>query len=158
MILGLISDSHDNLPKLKKAITLFNKKNVSLVLHAGDYVAPFAVNMIENNLKREYLGVFGNNDGEREGLAKASKEKIKGESREIDKFGKKIFLIHDISRVNFDLSKYDIVIYGHTHKATIEKRADSWFINPGECGGWLNGKSTVATLDLISDTAKLHIL
>ncbi len=39
MILGIISDSHDNLPKLKKAVTLFNKKNVSLVLHAGDYIA-----------------------------------------------------------------------------------------------------------------------
>lgn len=157
MILGIISDSHDNLPKLKKAITLFNKKSASLVLHAGDYVAPFAVKMIENNLKCEYLGVFGNNDGEKKGLTETSKGKIKSDRLEIEKFGKKIFLSHDIE-ANIDFSKYDIVIYGHTHKHNIEKRDGRWLINPGECGGWLTGKSSVVTLDLISDTAKLHIL
>lgn len=158
MILGIISDSHDNLHKLKKAITLFNKKNTSLVLHAGDYIAPFAVDMIENNLKCEYLGVFGNNDGERKGLTDKSKGKIKGDSLELDKFGKKIFLIHDIAVADISSSKYDVVIYGHTHKEKIERRSDCWFINPGECGGWLSGKSSVATLDLISDTVKLHII
>ncbi|MDD5292040.1 MAG: metallophosphoesterase [Candidatus Omnitrophica bacterium] len=158
MILGIISDSHDNLPKLKKAIALFNKKNTSLVLHAGDYVAPFAVNMIEDNLKCEYAGVFGNNDGEKEGLTDKSKGKIKSHRLELEKFGRKILLIHDISDREIDFSKYDIVIYGHSHKPSMEKRNNCWVINPGECGGWLSGKSSVVTLDLISDTAKLHIL
>jgi putative phosphoesterase len=158
MILGIVSDSHDNLPKLKKAITLFNKKNTSLVLHAGDYVAPFAVNMLENNLDCEYLGVFGNNDGEKGGLIKVSKGKIKGDKLELERFGKRIFLAHDIAAHSIDFSKYDIIIYGHTHKPSIEKRAGSWFINPGECGGWLYGKSSVVILDLISDTAKLNII
>ncbi len=158
MILGIISDSHDNLHKLKKAITLFNKKNVNLVLHAGDYIAPFAVNMMENNLKCEYLGVFGNNDGEKEGLTNISKGKINSDFLELEKFGRKIFLRHDLNKVKLDFSKYNIVICGHTHKESIEKRNGCWLINPGECGGWLTGKSNVATLDLISDTVKLHIL
>jgi putative phosphoesterase len=158
MILGIIADSHDNLPKLKKAIALFNEKGVSLVLHAGDYISPFSVNMIENNLKCEYLGVFGNNDGERNGLADKSKGKINGETLELEKFNRKIFLAHDLTKVNTDLSKYDIAIYGHTHDVSIEKRNQTWFINPGECGGWLRGKSTVLTFDLISDTIKVHRL
>lgn len=158
MILGIISDSHDNLPKLKKAISLFNKKNVNLVLHAGDYVAPFSVVMMENNLRCEYLGVFGNNDGERSGLVNSSKGRIKSETLELEKFSRKIFLTHDIGQAHSDFSNYNIVIYGHTHKPSIEKRVNTWVINPGECGGWLYGSSTVATLDLISDTVKIHRL
>jgi putative phosphoesterase len=80
MILGIVADSHDNLPKLKKAIALFNKKNTSLVLHAGDYVAPFSVGILENNLNCEYVGVFGNCDGERAGLTKRSQGKVRPRS------------------------------------------------------------------------------
>lgn len=158
MILGIISDSHDNLPKLKKAVSLFNKSAVNLVLHAGDYIAPFSVGMLENNLKCEYLGVFGNNDGEREGLVKMSKGKINKYTLEVERFSRKIFLMHDISKTTVDFSEYDIVISGHTHNIDISKKNHTWFINPGECGGWLRGKSTVVIFDLISDTPKIHRL
>lgn len=158
MILGIIADSHDNVAKLKKAVSLFNKKEVNLVLHAGDYVAPFSVGMLENNLKCEYAGVFGNCDGERAGLSKRSNGKINSDTLELDKFGKRIFMIHDISKTEVDFSKYDIVIHGHTHKADIEKKNGRWVINPGECGGWLTGQSSVVMLDLIGDTAKVHRL
>ncbi|MBL7130353.1 MAG: metallophosphoesterase [Candidatus Omnitrophica bacterium] len=158
MILGIIADSHDNLPKLKKAIALFNKKNVNLVLHAGDYIAPFSVGMLENNLNCEYLGVFGNNDGERNGLVNRSQGKINNETLELDKFNRKIFLVHDINKVNIDFSNYDILICGHTHKVKVDRHNHTWLINPGECGGWLSGKSSVATFDLISNTVKIHRL
>jgi len=39
--LGVISDTHDNLDAIGKAVDEFNKRRVSLVLHAGDYVFPF---------------------------------------------------------------------------------------------------------------------
>jgi putative phosphoesterase len=158
MIIGIIADSHDNLPKLKKAISLFNKKNVSLVLHAGDYIAPFSLKMIDNNLQCEYFGVFGNNDGEKTGLINSSQSKVNSETLELQKFNKNIFLIHDISKAKADLEKYDIVISGHSHKAAIEKRNKTWLINPGECCGWLTGESTVAILDLIADSVKIHRL
>ena len=156
MILGILSDSHDNLPKLKNAVSLFNKKAVSLVLHAGDYVAPFSVGMLENNLKCEYLGIFGNNDGEKEGLIKRSQGKISQQTLELEKFGKKIFLIHDISSAKVDFQKFDLLIHGHTHQPSIEKQDQTWLINPGECGGWLTGESTVVIYDLISGTPKFH--
>lgn len=68
MIIGALSDTHDNLPKIEKAVKFFNKKKVDFVLHAGDFVAPFAVDRL-NKLSCEWLGVFGNNDGEKKGLA-----------------------------------------------------------------------------------------
>lgn len=158
MILGIISDSHDNISKLKKAVTLFNKKNVGLVLHAGDYVAPFSVGVLENNLNCDYVGVFGNCDGERTGIAKRSQGKINSETLELEKFNKKIFMIHDVLAVDSDFTGYDLVVCGHTHEPKIEKQQNTWIINPGECGGWLTGQSSVVIFDLVSDTAKIHRL
>jgi len=42
LLLGIISDSHDNLPKIESAVARLNNLGVDLVLHAGDYCAPFA--------------------------------------------------------------------------------------------------------------------
>ena len=158
MVIGILADSHDNLPKLQKAVALFNKKNVCLVLHAGDYIAPFSVGMLEKHLRCEYRGVYGNNDGERDGLRAASKGKISTETLALEKCGKKIFLVHDLSKGHLDMSGYDIVISGHTHEVEIRKDNRTWFINPGECGGWLKGRSSVVVFDAIADTAKVHRL
>ena len=43
MLVGLISDTHDNLPMVEKAVKRLNEEKVGLVLHAGDYVAPFVI-------------------------------------------------------------------------------------------------------------------
>ncbi len=43
MNLGIISDTHDDLPSLKNAIKKFNENRVSYVIHAGDYVFPGVV-------------------------------------------------------------------------------------------------------------------
>ena len=158
MILGIIADSHDNLHKLKKAVSLMNKKNVGMVLHAGDWVAPFAAGIVENNLKCDYRGIFGNNDGEKEGLTKVSKGKISSDKLELEIFGRKVIVVHDLEKANIALENYDIVVCGHTHKVEVKKENNTWVVNPGECGGWLSGKSSIVTLDLISDTFKVHIV
>ena len=36
MIIGVISDTHNNLRNVKKIIELFNEKKVELVIHTGD--------------------------------------------------------------------------------------------------------------------------
>lgn len=50
--------------------------------------------------------------------------------------------------------KYDLIIYGHTHKVDI-REGQPLVINPGECGGWLTGRRTVAIVDL--ETMKVEI-
>lgn len=44
MKIGILSDSHDNMPKLARAVELFNEEKVELVLHAGDLVSPITAN------------------------------------------------------------------------------------------------------------------
>ena len=69
MKLGVMSDSHDNIPNVKRAVALFNELGVDLVVHAGDFIAPFAIDPLAD-LNCRVVGVFGNNDGERVVVAK----------------------------------------------------------------------------------------
>jgi len=48
-----------------------------------------------------------------------------------------------------------VIIYGHTHRTDLRKIGKTLIINPGECGGWLSGKSTIALLDLENLEAKI---
>ena len=156
--IGIISDSHDNLVKFNLAVDIFNVNKVDFVFHAGDFVAPFTVPVLDK-LEMGYLGVFGNNDGEKKGLSASSKGNIKEGPLKFKKFGKEIILTHSldsVARGDIENNLSDIVIYGHTHHAQIYKNGKCLFINPGECGGWLYGKSTIAICDL--DNLSCHIL
>ena len=157
MKLGLIADSHDNLTKLAKAIKLFNREKLDLVFHAGDFIAPFTLDLFAK-LNCEYLGVFGNNDGEREGLSNKSEGRIKADPLKLNKANRKILLIHDISNLDSKNKNYDLVVYGHSHKKEASLRDSTLFINPGECGGWLTGKSSVAIIDLLKMKVKFFKL
>jgi len=59
IMIGLMSDSHDNLIAINKAISLFNQVDCSLVIHAGDIIAPFAARELRK-LKCPVKAVFGN--------------------------------------------------------------------------------------------------
>jgi len=65
----LISDTHDRLRLIDEAVERLNEKSSELVLHAGDYVAPFVASHFKP-LKAPLIGVFGNNDGDRTLLKK----------------------------------------------------------------------------------------
>ena len=43
MKIGLISDTHDNIDNILKAVREFNNREVDIVLHSGDFVSPIAV-------------------------------------------------------------------------------------------------------------------
>jgi putative phosphoesterase len=154
MLLGVISDTHDNLLKINKAVRLFNKKKVGYVFHLGDYVAPFSCALL-NKLKCPWQGVFGNNDGEKEGLLKISAGKIAIPPLRITLDNKKITLVHDINTIQIEKENADIILFGHTHKIEIKKNKNILLLNPGEACGWLSGVSSVALLNLVDLTYKI---
>ena len=43
MRIGIISDTHDRQWRIEAAVDRFNRADLDLVLHAGDYVSPFVV-------------------------------------------------------------------------------------------------------------------
>jgi putative phosphoesterase len=154
MLLGVISDTHDNLIKINKAVRFFNKKKISYVLHLGDYVAPFSCAIL-NQLNCPWQGVFGNNDGEKDGLLKISEGKITAPPLRITLNNKKITLVHDINTIKIEKENAEIILFGHTHKIEIKKNKNTLLLNPGECCGWLTGVGSIALLDLDKLTYKI---
>ena len=73
MLVGTISDTHDNLPQIERAVEYLNHEKVGLVLHAGDYVAGFVIPKLAK-LTCPLIGVFGNNDGDHELLKRRFSE------------------------------------------------------------------------------------
>jgi putative phosphoesterase len=162
-MIGIVSDSHDNLEAIREAVVFLNAQNVSMVLHAGDHIAPFTVREWKN-LKCPFHGVFGNNDGERKGLVRAYSEmgtELK-EFEEISFEGKKVALYHgtitEFLSALISGGEYDVVVRGHTHNPEIKKEAKTLVINPGELCGYLTGKKTLCLLDIASMEATIHVL
>ena len=151
MKIGIIADTHDNLSNIRKAVNVFNQEEIDLLFHAGDFVSPFTAREFKK-IQCPFSGVFGNNDGDKLFLTHQFKDigSIYPEPYKTNIDGKKIIMFHKNDVIE-DLAKsqnYDVIIYGHNHQKEINKLGKTLIINPGECSGWLTGKSTIVILDL----------
>lgn len=148
MLVGIMSDTHDNLPAIRKAVELFNRENVDLVIHCGDYVAPFVKREL-SKLNAPMKGVFGNNDGEREGLRQALG--VEDDILELTVDGFKMAVLHGtderVVRAFTRSQAYDVVVRGHTHRYEIAENGRTLLLNPGEVSGYVSGVKSVAFLD-----------
>ena len=154
MLVGVLSDSHDNLPKLGAAIEVLRALGAEHLVHAGDFVAPFAVKILAG-CGISFTGVFGNNDGEKAGIRSVSPS-VHEAPHAFELGGRRIVAVHDLGKLPDEArAQADVVVFGHTHKILVEP-GPPLLLNPGEVGGWLEGRSTVALLDL--DSLEVSIL
>ena len=157
-MIGIMADSHDNLHAVKKAVRLFNDAGCELVIHAGDFVAPFAARELEN-LDCPVKAVFGNCDGEKKGLEKAiaSFGEVKEAPFSFSHENRQFIVTHIHTSIDAHIAsgKYDVIIYAHTHNPEIRKEGKILIVNPGETGGWVSGKSTVILLDAETLSAEI---
>ncbi|MBL7141039.1 MAG: metallophosphoesterase [Planctomycetes bacterium] len=157
MKIGAISDTHDNLVAVAAAVRFFEDQGVETILHAGDYCAPFALKRLLQT-RIPVQGVFGNCDGEREGLTQLLPSLTRG-PRHLELGGKKICLIHDRARLaHEDFEASDILVFGHTHQAEVRREEGRLVVNPGECAGWLTGRCTVAVIDTDTLSADIEVI
>ena len=156
MILGIISDTHDNMPMIQRAVELLNARNIGHVIHAGDFTSPFTFRALKH-LACDFTGIYGNNDGERVLLQQLSHQRIFTQPYILELAGRKIVIMHEHHVVDAlaDSGHFDLVVYGHTHESDIRKRGNALIVNPGELGGWLYGRSTLAVADLSTLSAEL---
>ena len=157
MKLAVISDTHDHKDNILKAVSIMNERKVDALIHCGDYVSPFVKRWFDglnNNIKENFFGIFGNNDGERVFLVKNLGQICDIVGMEINKDfdGKNVYAAHMPTQKTIDAiaksGQYDIVLTGHTHNM-VNKKYDNGVlvVNPGEACGYLTGKSTFAIID-----------
>ena len=158
MKVGIISDTHDNLTMIRKAIEKFIEAKVELIIHCGDMVSPFSAREFEK-VGDKLVYVYGNNDGDRIALGNALKKigaTVYEGPLKLEFSGVKFMVYHgfkdveltkELPRIVAKNGNYDYILYGHTHKLDVERIGNSTVINPGECCGYLTGESTIVILD-----------
>ena len=135
----MLSDSHDDVENIRKAIHIFNREKVDFVIHCGDYIYPGIISEFQNlNKNIQFIGVLGNNDGEILGISRMF-DKINGSL--LGEFGqisidKKIIGIYHgtneyLRNTIIESKKYDIFVYGHTHIKEKKIIDDTLILNPG---------------------------
>jgi putative phosphoesterase len=152
MRVGLIADTHDRLPAIAELVRQMQAAGVGMVLHAGDYCSPFALKPFED-AHMSLAGIFGNNDGDHEGLVSRTQAAFGAELFEsphsFEIGGRRILLVHDIGDVTKrSISGHEIVLHGSTHQQEMKTRGETLIVNPGEACGWLYGTPSAAILDL----------
>lgn len=143
MIIGIISDTHDNAKNLLKAIDIFNDKKADLIIHLGDWVSPFMLRFCKRS-NSKIISIFGNNETNIYRYPKKAKlfdvdVEFIGREAKLEFDSKKFFICHGKSKalVNSALSsgKYDVVLSGDSHLAKMERVGETLHINPGStCG------------------------
>ncbi len=163
MKIAIISDTHDNLPNFKKAISFIKKQNIKVIIHCGDVTTPDTLKKGLEDFQGKIHLVWGNVDKDHFKEKKDySKEfpriKFWGEKGEINANSKKIAFSH-CPKIAHKLAQeeYDLVFYGHTHKPWQEKEGDTELVNPGNLAG-IFYKPTFAIYNTKNEKLELKIL
>lgn len=151
MQVAIISDIHDNIPRLRAALEQLGGADV--LICCGDLCSPFIIKELATAFSHDIHVVFGNNDGDRfriaAGATKYPHVKIHGEYCELQIGGTRFAVNHfdNIGRAMVDSERYDVVCFGHNHQFEISRVGRTLVINPGEIYGLLTGASTYALYD-----------
>ncbi|GIV70869.1 YfcE family phosphodiesterase [Caldilinea sp.] len=150
--IAILSDSHDQIAHLTRALEAANTAGASALLHCGDLCAPFMLNLIGERFPGAVHVVFGNNDGDGRLLQTiASKHPhvtLHGVYAELTIEGRQIAMIHypEPARRIAQSGQFDLVCYGHDHTRWLEQVGKGWLLNPGEVLG-MKGQATWALYD-----------
>ncbi|MDG5768133.1 metallophosphoesterase [Balneolales bacterium ANBcel1] len=161
MILGIISDTHDHVKNITRAVSLFRNREAGRILHAGDFCSPFTVPLFKGY---EMDAVLGNNDGDHYRLIGKFREnniRLHNEFFETEIDGCRIALYHGtqpaITAALTRCGSYDLVVSGHTHQVVDEMVGETRLLNPGSAHGF-EAVATVALFNTISREAEILTL
>lgn len=159
MILGLLSDTHNNTTNLQKALAVFRARGIETLIHCGDMTSAETAQMLGGF---RVICVFGNGDyasGEiRAALLEMNPENYAGlfYTGSID--GARIAVTHGHLPGKVEelvrSAEYDYVFKGHSHQHIDETIGTTRLINPGALGGLHRDDRYICLLNLESGQAE----
>lgn len=172
MIVGVISDTHDHLGGLGKAVKIFQENQVEMIIHCGDWVSPFTLEFFDLLCAKHSLpvkSVLGNNKGDLKRIIERNsqlKNPIEFAAKEVFELtiGKNRAVVchgHDKVILNalIQTGNYDVVFTGHSHQVRQEKVGKTLVLNPGAtCFAVENriiDQASVAIYDSTSNSARI---
>lgn len=156
MRIGIISDTHDDLRNLQKALEILQEEDIRTVLHCGDLAGPAIVEALDGF---DTWIARGNVDHHPE-LEQAVRETLgKGRLAERHRLtleGRSALLIHGDREVELrrliSAGEYAYVFHGHTHRRRDDRIGRTRVINPGALGGMRWQQRSFGILDVEQDT------
>lgn len=156
MKVGILSDSHDDMAAIAKAVALFNAEGVVQVMHAGDIVSPFTFELFRE-LHAPFGGIFGNNDGDCLLLRERSGGALHVQPHFVTLDKMRGVIVHEPLLVK-SLARsgdFDLVIYGHTHVPDVHREGPALVVNPGKAASLNKGRATVVVLETETREARI---
>ena len=139
MKLAIITDIHDNVWNLEKAIKSINAdKDIGAVINCGDLRSPFVIKQLAAIDREQYL-VFSAPDLGDNRLPEACRKtgiEFFQDFGELEFEGKRIGFTHK-ERLARRLKGFDVVFYGHTHEYKAQKLDDGTLL---VCCGEIMGR------------------
>jgi hypothetical protein len=140
-LIAILSDSHDNLPVLRRTLEQIRSSGATTLIHCGDLCAPFVMDELGKGFPGPIHIVFGNNDADGRLL-----QVVAGRHAQIGLYGvyaelnvdeRAIAVIHypEPARRIAASGQLDLVCYGHDHRKHAEQVGACWLVNPGELLG-----------------------
>ena len=160
MKLGILSDTHNNIPNLLKALQVFKAEGISQLLHCGDMADMLTARQMTGF---DVIYVNGNTDRSAEAVsytvwALNPRNEIPGDVYEGELGGVRIAATHGhlTGRLNklIRSRRYKYVFHGHTHRQREEMIGKTRVINPGALGGALYEPRTICIVDLEKDEVR----
>ena len=153
MRLGILSDSHDRIDRLDRALATLRDAGVEALLFCGDLCAPFIVPQLAEGFSTGPIEiVLGNNDGDpfliAQQAARFDHVAVHGPFADLSFDDRRVFLVHypELAYPIAASGWYDLVCFGHNHTAEIDRNETTVWVNPGETMGRF-GHVTVAVYD-----------
>ncbi|UCC89277.1 MAG: metallophosphoesterase [Anaerolineales bacterium] len=161
MLIGVLSDIHDNLDNLIQALAIFRERGVKALIFCGDFCSPIPSRVMAGEFQGDVHCVFGNGDGDKFLMLHVAKTqypnlKLHGEYAELEFEGVKVAVTHYpfYARALARTGDYQAVFSGHTHEASQERINDCLWLNPGDVMGW-KGKSSCAVYDTATNSGEI---
>jgi len=141
MRIAILSDTHDNIPNLRAAVTYCNAYTVSVIIHCGDLISPFMLPVLAEFGGAAHL-IYGNNAGDQHLISQRCGTSFPtlthhGILGAIEAGGLKIAFTHypEMARGLACQGRFQVVCCGHNHRYGTERLGDCLLINPGELLG-----------------------
>jgi len=158
MIVAVMGDSHDNIWNLKKALKIIKNEGAGMIIHCGDFVAPFMAKEL-HEAGIPVHGVFGNNDGDQYLLTKLSLTTLTnitfhGLVGQVDIDDFNIAFTHEriVGEGLASGGNFKMACFGHSHEYFLKEIGSTILLNPGEIMG-KDGRPGFCLLD--TDTAEI---
>lgn len=162
MKIGIISDIHDNIPNLDKALAWLRKENAEKIICLGDITNIDTAGYLAGRFSKEIFIVRGNADNyDAKELANLKNITDLENIGTIKIENISIGMVHEPFKIETLTKKgkkiFDFIFHGHTHKPWIEKIGDTTIANPGNLAG-TGYQASFAIFDTDKKSLELKIL